>query len=77
MKTMIKIENEIKNLDIIKVENVDQFTDQYLGKDGIIPTLYREICVVEKRNMSDCLKRLMELRQKFNKIVKGFQSDFG
>jgi hypothetical protein len=77
MKMIVKIENEIRNLDVIKVENIDQITDKYLGKDGIIPTLYREICVVEKKDMSNCLKRLMELRQKFNQIVKGFQSNFG
>jgi len=77
MKTMIKIENEIKNLDVIKVEDVDQFTNQYLGKEGIIPSLFREICVVEKRDMSECLKRLMELRQKFNMIVKDYKTKFG
>ena len=77
MKTINRIENEIKNLNMVKIENIDQFTDKYLGKDGVIPSLYMVIVSKEKGlNSSNCLKMLMELRQKFNEIVKEYKSKF-
>lgn len=77
MKTISKIENEIKNLDSIEIENVDVFTNTYLGNDGIIPKLYKVIVVTEKGvNSSNCLSKLMELRQKFNKILADYKSKY-
>ncbi len=77
MKTIMIIENEIQNLNVVKIENIDQFTDKYLGKDGVIPNLYMTIVSKEKGiNSSDCLKMLMELRYKFNVIVKEYKSKF-
>jgi hypothetical protein len=77
MKTIRKIENEIKNLDSIKIENVEVFTDTYLGNDGIIPKLYKVIIVNERGvNSSNCLSKLMELRQKFNKILADYRSKY-
>ena len=77
MSTITKIEIEIKNLDKIKVENIDKFTNQYIGKDGIIPSLYRVITLNEKGiESSDCLAKLKELRHRFNLILDDYKSKF-
>lgn len=74
MTTFITIENEIKALEGVKVENIDQFTDSYLGIEGVIPTLYKQIVSKEKGpNSSDCLRKLMELRIKFKEILSNYR----